>query len=372
MANICFGLSGEGRGHATRVKTLVDDLRLRHSISIYTSGMAYDFLHGAYADSDVEVNLIPGLRFHYKQSNKISYFSSGIEAITYIAKLRKTVEKTHRSLERAQPDMILTDFEPLLPRAAKKMGLPYVSLNHQHFLLTYDLTSLPIALQRHAAFMSRVVKTYYQEQIHTIVSSFYFPPLRKGITGVTQIGVLLTSEIIEAIPEDREHIVVYLRRFEAPKVLEALTKVGRQAYVYGLGEHPSIGNIKFCKIDPKAFVEHLSTACLLVSTAGNQLIGEALYLNKPVLAMPEVSNYEQAINAHFLEKSGAGRQVQLDLITRRDITTILDNPDQFTRHIDRGRLKGNDIAIEFIENYLSQKETGAMLNQCRQIGAHIE
>ena len=44
----------------------------------------------------------------------------------------------------------------------------------------------------------------------------------------------------------------------------------------------------------------------VVSTAGNQLVGEALYLGKPVLVMPERVNFEQAINAHYLEQSGAG------------------------------------------------------------------
>jgi len=46
-----------------------------------------------------------------------------------------------------------------------------------------------------------------------------------------------------------------------------------------------------------------------VTTAGNQLIGEAIHLGKPVLAMPEPGNYEQHINAHFVRESGAGMVV---------------------------------------------------------------
>ena len=33
----------------------------------------------------------------------------------------------------AKPDLVITDFEPLLPRAARLEGVPYISIDHQHF-----------------------------------------------------------------------------------------------------------------------------------------------------------------------------------------------------------------------------------------------
>lgn len=79
--------------------------------------------------------------------------------------------------------------------------------------------------------------------------------------------------------------------------------------VYGLGERPAQGLLDYRPIDALRFVEDLASCTGLVTTAGNQLIGEAIHLGKPVLAMPEPGNYEQHINAHFIRESGAGMVV---------------------------------------------------------------
>ena len=44
MAKIAISLCGEGRGHATRICTLVERLKREHEILIFTSGDALVFL----------------------------------------------------------------------------------------------------------------------------------------------------------------------------------------------------------------------------------------------------------------------------------------------------------------------------------------
>lgn len=80
----------------------------------------------------------------------------------------------------------------------------------------------------------------------------------------------------------------------------------REVRMYGLGAQPRRGNLVFRDIDEHRFLEDLATCDAMISTAGNQLVGEALYLAKPVLVLPEARNFEQYINAHFLARSGAG------------------------------------------------------------------
>lgn len=64
MATIFNSLSGEGRGHATRVRAIVEELRRHHRIVIYTPGQAHDLLQPVYQGSDITVRNIPGLLFH--------------------------------------------------------------------------------------------------------------------------------------------------------------------------------------------------------------------------------------------------------------------------------------------------------------------
>ena len=83
------------------------------------------------------------------------------------------VDQMLRELEIFGADLAIADFEPALPRAAGRMGIPLVSVDHQHFLLTYDLDSLPRALQWNAWFMSHAVGMYVMEASDTVVSAFF-------------------------------------------------------------------------------------------------------------------------------------------------------------------------------------------------------
>ena len=72
MATIFYSLAGEGRGHATRVRTIVEQLRSEHRFVIFAPGDAFDMLAPLYAESDVVVQRIEGLRFAYGADNSVS------------------------------------------------------------------------------------------------------------------------------------------------------------------------------------------------------------------------------------------------------------------------------------------------------------
>lgn len=241
MATLFYSLSGEGRGHATRVRAIVEELRRNHRIVIYTPGQAYDLLQPVYQGSDVIVRHIPGLAFHYTRNHRLNPVRTGIKGLSYAAKYAALSRRLRSAIERESPDLAITDFEPALPRAARRAGVPFISLDHQHMLLTSDLSSLPMELRWHAFFMAQIVRGYCRGQLQTVVSSFYFPPLKPRAQDVTQIGVLLRSEVLEATLERGDHLVVYLRRFGSPEVFRALEACGCEVRIYGLGEQPSSG-----------------------------------------------------------------------------------------------------------------------------------
>ncbi len=65
---------------------------------------------------------------------------------------------------------------------------------------------------------------------------------------------------------------------------------------------------------------------------------EALWLGKPVLALPEPGNDEQTINGHFLEASSAGRCVPPD---RLDVGTLRDFLARLDKH--RATIRGDTL-----------------------------
>ena len=366
MARIFYSMAGEGRGHATRARTVIEHLRRFHDVTVFAPEKAWDMLSRAWSATTVPVHRIPGLMFHYRGS-KLSRRRTTVGTFKYLAGLPSLIKKLHGAIERQQPDLVLTDFEPALPRAARRAGVPVVSLDHQHFLSVSDLSALPRRLRGHAAMMRRIVQMFYSWQVETIVSSFYFPPLRPGLQNVRQVGVLLRNAVVSARPERDGHVVVYLRRFAQPNVIDSLRHCDRLVHVYGLGEREPEGNLKFHAVSENGFLEHLTTCDALVTNAGNQLVGEALYLGKPVFVMPEDGNAEQEMNAHFLEASGGGAACAVAAVRRETIGDFLRRSEDFCCE-DRQRVNGNPAVFDALAQHLplTPELTKKKTETCRQ------
>jgi uncharacterized protein (TIGR00661 family) len=306
MASIVYALSGEGRGHATRARTVVEALRARHEVTLFSSGLAHEMLDARYQQTDVRVVRIPGLRYGYSGPARIDLMRTLWLAGQFRWRLSEYVRAALPLLEAARPDLVVADFEPIVPRAAKLLGVPFVSLDHQHYLVVGDLSTLPLRLRYEARTIAPFVSALYDWQELTIVSSFYRMPVLHRHRDALWTGTLIRPELTAVTPHQGRHILTYLRRSAPAATLNALAATGVPTRVYGLGAQPGRGALTFHEIDEQRFLEDLATCRAVVSTAGNQLVGEAMYLRKPCLAQPENRNFEQSVNGHFLDESGAG------------------------------------------------------------------
>lgn len=355
MAKIFFSMAGEGRGHATRVRALVEHLRDEHEIALFAPKDAYNMLAPAYRGTPVRSHRIPGLVFQYGPDKRLDFKRTALGGARYLLRFNHLIGRLERHLRRERPDLVITDFEPALPRAARRLGIPFLSINHQHTFVCDDFSALPPRLRRHANMMGRGVRLYYQGQEETVISQFYFPPTKpKYRDSTTHVGVLLRPELIRLEARPGEHVLAYLRKFSSPGVLAALRQCGRPVRLYGLGEHPPEDNITYHAIDPQSFVEDLATCAALVCTAGNQLIGESLYYGKPVFAMPEANQHEQTINAWFLEKMGCGDWEELETVDPHRILSFLDRMEDYRSRIVRDRMNGTPDALAVIERHLER------------------
>ena len=149
-----------------------------------------------------------------------------------------------------------------------------------------------------------------------------------------------------------EHLVAYVRKTAPPSFLETLAACGREVRLYGLGTRPPHGGIRFRAIDERTFVADLAGAYALISTAGNQLLGEALYLRKPVLALPETKNWEQALNGRLLAREGTGEWAPLAALDGPRLAGFLQRAEQYRARIEPERLNGNAAAIAELQRHL--------------------
>ena len=352
MSRIAISLCGEGRGHATRICTLVEHLEQDHEIIVFTSADALELMVPRFRDGHPRVRIveIPGIVFQYTDG-RLDVMRSIAAGLDYQARhLGPLVDRLMGELEEFRADLAITDFEPSLPRAASRQGIPLISVDHQHFLLAYDLESLPWSLQWNAWFMSHAVWMYVVEASDTVVSAFFRPPLRRGWEHVVQVGPLLRREITRAVPHDGGFLLSYLRRHTPFSAIESLVDCGMPVRVYGLGRREAIGAVSFHEIDDTRFVEDLAGCRALVSAAGNQLIGESLHLGKPLLVLPERAHSEQLMNSSFLAAMGCGESVLLEEVTAAHVRGFLHGLDRFVPALAgvAGRLDGTADVLRVI------------------------
>jgi len=360
MARIAISLCGEGRGHATRVSSLIGRLDERDEVLIWASADALGFLRQRFAGSADRIRIaeIPGLVFEYT-SGRLDLPRSIAAGIDFGARrLGPLVDRMLAELEDFGADLAIVDMEPGLPRAAARLGLPVVSVDHQHFLVAYDLDVLPASLRWMARLMSYAVLMQVPEADDTVVSAFFRPPLRRGWEHVRQVGPLLRPEVTRARPADAGFLLSYLRRNTPFSAIESLADCGLPVKVYGLGPREPVGRVSFHAIDDGRFVEDLAGCTALVAAAGNQLIGEALHLGKPLLVLPERGHAEQLMNSHFLRAMGCGDFCPLDEVTSRRIGGFLGSLDAHRAALAAvaGRMDGTDEVLAIIERRLAVTE----------------
>jgi len=94
---------------------------------------------------------------------------------------------------------------------------------------------------------------------------------------------------------------------EQDRLLDVLQIFGSQTFtIYGFDENAQHENCTFKKRSTEGFLEDLAGARGVIASAGFSLISECMYLRKKMLLLPLAGQYEQIINAQYIEKLGLG------------------------------------------------------------------
>ncbi|HBF33993.1 TPA: hypothetical protein DDW35_05470 [Candidatus Sumerlaeota bacterium] len=306
MAKVLYGLAGEGRGHATRVKAVADELlRRQHEVLFLTGGDALPFLKEAYqAHPGVRFIEAPVLRFSYKEKGtyqRVALRRTLWNALGFWRKRHHELERIAEELREHDfaPHLVVGDYEPLACRLARRMNAPFISLDNQHYFAFARLSSMAFSEWAFALSIRFTCRFMCPWKKSVIISRPSSHGLRLS-DSVHWVGPLIRREICEAATHPRteeDFILCYLRPSIERETLEAVRASGKCARVYGLGEHPTDGAIEYCRVSAESFTRDLLHAGWVVSTAGNQTLGECLLLKKKTLLIPEPGQMEQKMNA---------------------------------------------------------------------------
>jgi len=343
MANILYGVNGEGAGHSTRAKEVLNHLRDQgHALHVAS------FDRGLRNLSDqFEVTEIFGFRFAYV-NNRVRYKRTIAKNLVTMNQAAKSVSRLKDLIADWKIDLVITDFEPLTCHVGHRMGLPVISIDNQH-CLTNAVVSYPRRYRRDAAAAKLVTRVMTPHADAYLVISFFTAPVKKRNTFL--FPPLLRQEILETIPTQGEHVLVYVTS-PAPVLAKVLRGVRCRFIAYGFGREGEEGNVAYKKPSLAGFMRDLTSAQAIVANSGFSLVTEALHLGKPYLAVPVKHQFEQIFNAYWLQKMGYG--AYWNELNKERVESFLYNLPLYREKLADYPRQGNGALLAKLDTLISE------------------
>ena len=238
MANILYGVNGEGSGHSSRAREVITHLQAQgHHVRVASFDRGYQNLK-----DDFEVTEIDGLRLAYVH-NRVRYRRTVVRNLLHLPQATRTVRALGRRAESWDLDLVITDFEPVTCHLGHKLGLPVIAIDNQH-LLTDTQISYPQEYRKEAAAAKLVTRLMTPRANAYLVISFFMPRVKKKKTFL--FSPILRKEILGATPSIGQHVLVYLTS-EAAELTDLLKTVRQSFVCYGFDRQGRDGNIEYCK-----------------------------------------------------------------------------------------------------------------------------
>jgi uncharacterized protein (TIGR00661 family) len=352
---ILYGVVGEGMGHATRSRVVLEHLlRSGHQIKVVVSGRAHKFLTerlAAYPNASIEE--IHGLTLRYF-ANRLDKSDSLFDNLKKAPKgIKKNVEVYRKIAESGfAPELVVSDFESWAAFYALNHFLPVVSIDNMQVI---NRCKHDKKLGEKKGFNFRVAKLAVKMKLpgayHYLVTSFFYPPVKKRRT--TLVPPILRPEILSARREPGDHVLVYQTAAGNEALIEVLKKLPYRFRVYGVGREGSDGNVTLRAFSETGFVEDLRTARAVIAGGGFSLMSEAVSLHVPMLSVPIEQQYEQELNARYLANLGYGAWSQK--LDRDSINGFLERVDEFSHELERFERHDNDMLFECLDELVRRR-----------------
>jgi uncharacterized protein (TIGR00661 family) len=354
---ILYGVVGEGMGHAIRSKVVLEHLvGAGHEVEIMTSGRACSFLGKHFQD----VNEIHGLHM-ITRDNQIhrrrTLWSNAVAGVTGVP---KNIAAYFELIESFAPEVVISDFESWTYFYAKAHDLPIFSIDNMQII---NRCEHPPEIYDGVRMDFDVTKAFVKSKLpfcdHYFITSFFRPRVRKKNTSL--FPPILRQEILDTTPTRGDHLLVYQTGEGFEFLSDVLRDTGMECRIYGmrreLTEEQVDGNLRYRPFSERGFIEDLASARAVLASAGFTLMGEAVYLHKPMMAMPLENQFEQTLNARYLAREGYGVSAEnRDQI--RALDAFLARLDEFEANVARYHQNGNRELLAALDEHLARAAAG--------------
>jgi uncharacterized protein (TIGR00661 family) len=347
---ILYGVVGEGMGHATRSVVILRHLLAskKHEIEIVVSGRAHAFLQRAFPE--LEVHEIAGLNMIY-EDNEVQRRRTAFDVFKKLPAFAENFETFTRLAEGFRPELVVSDFESFVYLFAKKHDLPVISIDNMQVInrCTLDV-DIPAEEQASFQMAKAIVKAKLPHCDHYLITTFFFPEVRKARTSL--FPPILRDAVLDATPVEGDHVLVYQTSDSFSDLIPTLQRLPGRFLVYGLKRDEELGNVTLKSFSEDGFVRDLASARAVLAGGGFSLMGEAVYLHKPLLSVPLKGQFEQTLNALYLQKLGYGEyHRELD---ERAIQEFLERAPGYAKNLAAFRQTRNTAILEKLDSLIDE------------------
>ena len=336
---VFYCVCGEGLGHAIRSSVIIERIKDKYDIYIFSSDRAYTYLNSKF-DNVYEIG---GFNTVYR-NNKVKNLQTLANAIkrnpTNIKVGYETLYKKARTL---RPDVIVTDFELYATMVSKLLYIPLISLDNIH-MITQAKINYPENKRMEMLKAKGVIKAYVVKPKIHILTSFFYPKIRSGKNAVIYPPVI-REDILKLNPTIEDHIIVYQTSRESVKLVNNLKQLSDEKFiVYGFNKNEIDENLHYKTFNEDEFYEDLSSAKAVISNGGFTFISEAICLKKPIYAVPAIGNFEQTLNGYYVQRLGYGEYHEI--MSASKVKNFLNNLEKYQKRLNKVKKTNNDGIIK--------------------------
>lgn len=342
---ILYGVNGEGMGHAMRSAVVAEHLLSKgHQVQfVSNNGKALKFLENKFPGrvvSCVGLNMV----LERNKVNPLATFGLNV-ARQFLA---SPFLHLFTAVQVRVPDVVISDFEPWSARFAGLLRKPLIAIDNVHFMSRCRHPSDVVFGDRQAAsLMFPIVSEMVPKAKRYLITT-----IARAVTvseNTTLHAPIIRPKVLSALPEEGEHIVGYFNDKADHRILGALSrfpKIPFRIYGFSVQREATLGNLTVLPAGD-GFVKDLASSRAVIGGAGFTLLSEALHLRKPMLALPFAGQFEQILNANYLEHLGYGaRARQLDVQT---VGGFLARLSFFKQQLASYPIRGNEELLRAVE-----------------------
>ncbi len=296
---ILYGVQTTGNGHIVRSREMIEALRGRgHDVhTVLSGGKDKTLFNQAFFEPSA---VFQGLSFVVRKG-RLCYFQTARRL--NIPRFYKDIV----SFKAKDFDLVITDYEPITARIARRNKIPSIGIGHLYaFAHSVPVPgSRPFALQ----VMNRFAPVDYPLGLH-------WHHFNQSILPPT-IPSAVRSNAAKAI---QDKILVYLPFEDRRDIRETLAPLTRSEFFIYADIDTSVdeNHLQWRPFSRAGFLRDLRESSGVICNGGFSLISEALHLGKKVLAKPVEGQIEQEANVQALLELDLGH-----VMRRLDTTSIL-------------------------------------------------